>query len=446
MTAFEVNFDGLIGPTHHYGGLAEGNLASFRNRHRVSHPKAAALEGLNKMKLLMDLGVKQGVLPPQPRPHWGFLQERGFTGRADDVIAQAARERPDLLSIAYSASSMWTANAATVSPSSDTEDGKVHFTPANLISTTHRQLEAVRTTEVLRQIFSNQKYFVVHDPLQSEAKFADEGAANHIRLCETHGAKGIEIFVFGNDDEDANSASPMIYSPRQTLSASRAVARRHKLRPDEVLFLKQNPDAIDAGVFHNDVVAFGNERHLVCHEQSFVNQNNIIKQLRDIPNRDLKIVTVETKDLSLEEAVATYLFNSQLVTIGSGEDRTMTLIAPIECERSSACLNVIDQIQVECERVTDVQFVDVRQSMRNGGGPACLRLRVVLTEEELNQLSGTVLLTPQLYEGLRKTVINHYRDELDVDALRDPQLAVESNNALAEIYSLLGLNWSPDFP
>ena len=153
MSAREVNFDGLIGPTHNYGGLAVGNLASNRNAKAVSYPRRAALQGLEKMRTLMNMGYLQGFIPPQLRPDISALKRLGFRGPEMDVIRQVAETAPELLPMVYSASSMWAANAATVTPSADSADGRVHLTPANLITTAHRTIESRQTWHHLKLIF-----------------------------------------------------------------------------------------------------------------------------------------------------------------------------------------------------------------------------------------------------------------------------------------------------
>src|SRR5690349_2574420 len=127
----ELQFDGLVGPTHHYAGLSPGNLASQAHAGEASNPRAAALEGLTKMRRVRELGIVQAVLPPQPRPSVALLRRLGFTGTDVAVLSRALAEAPDLLHAASSASSMWAANAATVVPASDSADGKTHFVPAN---------------------------------------------------------------------------------------------------------------------------------------------------------------------------------------------------------------------------------------------------------------------------------------------------------------------------
>ncbi len=227
--ALEVNFDGLIGPTHNYSGLSPGNLASVNHARQASYPRAAALQGLGKMRQMVQLGYRQGILLPQVRPDLKVLRQLGFSGNDRQLLNQAAKQEPALLSMVYSASSMWAANAATVTPSSDTEDGKVHFTVANLMTNAHRAVEAPATARCLRTIFSNEDHFVVHDALPSLPIFADEGAANHNRLCGHYGDTGIGMFVYGVAGSSAKkgTASAEKFPARQSLQASRAVARQH---------------------------------------------------------------------------------------------------------------------------------------------------------------------------------------------------------------------------
>lgn len=444
MNAFEVNFDGLVGPTHHYGGLAAGNLASQQNRLTVSRPRAAALEGLAKMKLLADLGVRQAVLPPHPRPHWEFLKQHGFQGSSARIIEQAAQQRPDLLSIAYSSAAMWTANAATISPSADTTDGRVHITPANLISTPHRVLESEQTTHVLRRIFHDSRHFVVLDPLPHSEILADEGAANQLRLCPAHAAPGIEVFVYGRDADSASARQAGRFLARQTRQASERVAALHQLPVERRCFVQQNPVAIDAGVFHNDVISLANEQVLLCHERAFVDQSQVLQLLRQMSAGELCVIEISDQELSLAEAVSTYLFNSQLITFhrsarasSSSPSKEMLLLCPGECETHLRARQVIGRIVTADNPICDVRFVNVRQSMRNGGGPACLRLRVVLNETELSSLDSRIFLTDALYEKLTTVVQQHYREELTIADLADPELAMESQTAQMEFEQLL---------
>ncbi|MBR9980186.1 MAG: N-succinylarginine dihydrolase, partial [Desulfatitalea sp.] len=422
MQTFEVNFDGLVGPTHNYAGLSFGNLASEKHRGIVSFPKKAALQGLEKMKRLCDLGLQQGVLPPQPRPVFSFLRQVGFTGSESQIIARAAAEAPQLLANAYSASAMWVANAATISPSADTRDGRVHFTPANLVTTLHRSLEPARTAGILRQIFADPEKFVHHAPLPGHAFFADEGAANYARFSAGHGLPGVEMLVYGRNAE--GGVLPKRYPARQTRAACDAIVRHHRLNPEKTLLVPQNPEAVDQGVFHNDVISVANEMAFFYHEDAFVDTPAVVGHLEQMLGRALRSMCVTRAQVSLAEAVDTYLFNSQLVTLPQGG---MALIAPMECRRSKVVSTFLEELVAAGDNpVTAVHYCDLRESMQNGGGPACLRLRVVLTQKELAAIHPHVLVDDTLYARLVAWVDTWYRDVLHPRDLADPALAQES--------------------
>ncbi|HEX8873931.1 MAG TPA: N-succinylarginine dihydrolase, partial [Nitrosospira sp.] len=330
MKAHEVNFDGLVGPTHNYGGLAVGNIASAGSALTDSNPREAALQGLAKMKYLSDLGIGQGVLPPQDRPAIEVLRKMGFSGGDAAVIRQAAAAAPGLLRACCSASSMWVANAATVSPGADTEDGRVHITPANLPSQFHRSIEPPVTASVLRRVFSDERYFVHHDPLPPNPYCADEGAANHMRLCPDHGDTGLEVFVFGRS-ANPEAAKPLKFPARQSLEASEAIARLHRLKSGNTLFVRQNPAAIDAGAFHNDVLAVTNCNVLLYHEAAFQNWHETEEKITQSCDHPIHFVRASESDITLAEAVSTYLFNSQVISLRNGE---MMMLAPSECQES----------------------------------------------------------------------------------------------------------------
>lgn len=437
--AREVNFDGLVGPTHNYAGLAHGNLASRRSRDSMSNPRDAALQALAKMKLLMELGVGQAVLPPHERPNVVALRRIGFIGTDAQIVEKAHRDAPQLLAACSSASSMWAANAATVSPGPDTADGRLHLTPANLANHFHRALESPTTTRVLRAIFNDPDHFAVHEPLPPVDLFCDEGAANHTRLAATHGESGVELFVFGRSAADVNTAAPSRFRGRQTLEASQAIIRLHGLDESPCVFARQHPDAINAGVFHNDVIAVGNGGLCFCHARSFADQPRVLDELRKkfaaACHVNLIVVEVEEDVISLADAVETYLFNSQIVSLPNG---TAAMVCPMECRDHPASRRAIDRLAAD-GHVSAVHFVDVRQSMKNGGGPACLRLRVVLTPDQERCAHRGVFLTPALYERLVQWVHGYYRDRLDPADLADPQLLHESREALDEITRILQL-------
>ncbi len=438
MPTREFNFDGIVGPTHNYSGLSYGNVASSTHRRQVSSPRAAALQGLKKMKFLADLGIGQCVLPPQLRPRLDFLRQLGFRGSEAQLIERAHAADPALLAVCYSASNMWTANAATVSAAADCDDQRLHLTPANLASTLHRSLEPAATTRVLRAIFADEQNFAVHDPLPATMVLTDEGAANHTRLTPRHGDAGIELFVYGHAPMNQAIAGPKKYPARQTLEACQAIAHRHGLNPAMSLFVQQTPKAIDAGVFHNDVISVGNQNVFLCHSDAFVDQPETLTQIKEQYQQsfDTRVHLVEFthREISLQEAVSSYLFNSQLITRPDGP---MILVCPLECKENQSAHHCIERLISEDNPVDQVEFFDLRQSMNNGGGPACLRLRVVLTEPQQSGMHQGVILTDALYEQLVAWVEKHYRTELQPDDLRDPHLLDETRLAMSELAALL---------
>lgn len=438
MNFFEANFDGLVGPTHNYAGLSVGNVASLSNAKNSSSPRQAAKQGLSKMKALHDLGMVQGVLAPQERPDVYTLRRLGFTGTDAQVIAKAAKQAPAVLRAVCSASSMWTANAATISPSADTHDGKVHFTPANLTNKFHRSLEPVTTGRILQAMFRDPAHFAHHTHLPDNDHFGDEGAANHTRLCSAYGKRGVELFVFGRYAFDSSQPAPKRFPARHTLEACEAVARLHGLSGEHVVYMQQNPDVIDQGVFHNDVIAVGNQNVLFYHQQAFVDTQNKLNELRrKFGNEtDLHLIEVKDSDVSVSEAIKTYLFNTQVITLPSGE---MAIIAPTECQESHAVSSYLAALVQQHTPIRHVHYYDVKQSMRNGGGPACLRLRVALSEQEKQAVNPNVLMNDALFSTLNQWVDKHYRDQISEADLADPQLLDESRSALDELTQILGL-------
>jgi succinylarginine dihydrolase len=460
--ACEVNFDGLVGPTHNYAGLSFGNVASQSNEKRTANPKQAALQGLQKMKALADLGYRQAVMPPHERPSTGLLRALGFdrdgsrgNGRSGsgggsggvgdaDLIRRAAAEAPELLAAASSASAMWAANAATVSPSADTADGRVHFTPANLVFNLHRSIEHPTTQRLLAALFPSERHFMVHPALPGTPVLGDEGAANHTRFCGAYGTRGVEFFVYGRRAY-GGGAAPTRYPARQTFEASQAIARRHGLCADATVFAQQRPDVIDAGVFHNDVIAVGNQQVLFCHEHAFVGQASVYEVLREKLARhdaELQVVEVLDAEVSVGDAVSSYLFNSQLL---AREDGRQLLVVPQECMENPRVAAWLARLQESDGPIAGQRVFDLRESMRNGGGPACLRLRVALNQAELAAVAPSVWMNDALYASLSDWVERHYRDRLGVEDLADPQLLVESRTALDELTRLLDIGSVYDF-
>ena len=431
----EYNFDGLIGPTHNYAGLSIGNRASMKHKDKISNPKQASLEGLEKMKFLMERGYKQALLPPQERPNLNFLRKLGFTGSDKNLVQSAGKASPVLLASCYSASAMWTANSATVSPSADTKDNKVHFTPANLQSFLHRTLESEQTYQILKKIFPNPTYFTHHPPLPSSPALSDEGSANHNRLGLNYGSRGVEVFVYGHSGFSTTHNTKKFYS-RQSRLASEIIALRHQLKPQKTIMAKQNPSAIDTGVFHNDVICVADQNLIFYHELAFTNTKKVLKEIKQaLSPTPLIEIPVQNKEVSLKESVSSYLFNSQLLPTGKNQ---WMLLAPRECEKSPVVKEYLDSL-TKTTVIKKVCFIPIRQSMQNGGGPACLRLRVVLRPEEEKATHKGVFLSLSLYEQIKAWIKKHYRDHLKAGDLLDPLLISESRTALDELSRILKL-------
>lgn len=407
----EINFDGLIGPTHNYAGLSLGNLASAKNAGGASQPRAAALQGIQKMRANLGIGLVQGVFLPQVRPDRAWLGTLGV---------QPQTAEPTLLANAMSASSMWAANAATVSPAPDTADEKCHLTVANLVTMAHRSHEWPETLAQLKLAFSHGD-FVVHGPVP--APFGDEGAANHMRLCRNHGSDGVEVFVYGK------SGGP--FPARQHLEASKAVARQHRVR--RAIFVRQSDEAIAAGAFHNDVVAVANERVLFTHESAFFEKEAFYAELRSaLP--EVEIVEVPKLAVGLSDAIQSYLFNAQLVTLPDGG---MALILPTEARENSRVWSWLTEMVVGNGPIRQLLPVDVRQSMANGGGPACLRLRVVCNPASVDP---RFLVDEAKLDRLAEVVATYWPDSIDPDRLADPALWAAATAARNAAASALGLN------
>jgi len=409
----EINFDGIVGPSHNYAGLSLGNLASQRNAGEVSQPRAAALQGLDKMRANLALGLAQGIFVPHPRPNRAWLGELGTTiEEADAVIAANA----------LSASAMWAANAATVSPAPDSSDSKCHLTVANLRTMPHRSHEWPQTLAQLRLAFGDSDHFEVHGPVP--AAFGDEGAANHMRLAQAHGERGLEIFVYG--------VSGGAFPARQHVEASKAIARRHKLDAERVLLVQQSQEAIGAGAFHNDVVAVANERVLFAHEKAFAERERLIGECaRLVPGFEL--VEVAEADVPLADAISSYLFNAQLVTPPGGQ---MTLVAPTECRETPSVWSWIERHIAGNGPIRKVEIVDVRQSMANGGGPACLRLRVVADPATVDR---RFLVDDAKLDAIAEVVRRHWPVEIANEDLQQPPLIRDIEAARAALLDALGL-------
>ena len=414
MALREINFDGIIGPTHNYAGLSLGNLAATANALNISHPRDAALQGVEKMRHNLKLGLAQGFFVPLPRPNHEWLGDLGTT--APDV--------PDTLRpAAFSASAMWAANAATVSPAPDTADGRCHLTVANLRTMAHRSHEWPDTHTQLRLAFANGDHFRVHRPVPPA--FGDEGAANHMRIAPSHGDRGVEIFVFGK------SGGP--FPARQHIEASRAVARFHQLDTERTLFAAQAEEAIAAGAFHNDVVAVANEHVLFAHEQAFEDRAALYAELRRLVP-EVEIVEVPASAVSLEDAVRSYLFNAQLASLPDGG---MGLILPEEARETPSVWRYLEALVAGNGPIRELFVVDVRQSMANGGGPACLRLRVVAEPEAVDP---RFIATEAKLDAIAEVIEAHWPEQIAPEDLRKPDFCEQAEKAREALLARLDLS------
>lgn len=413
MALVEINFDGIIGPSHNYAGLSLGNIASSSNAGAASQPRAAALQGVEKMRANLQLGLAQGFFMPLDRPNNAWL-----AGLATDM----ASAEPHIRAAAFSASAMWAANAATVSPAPDTADGRCHLSAANLLTMAHRSHEWSGTWAQLKIAFADAQHFAVHPAVPPP--YGDEGAANFMRLCLSHGEAGIEIFVYGK------AGGP--FPARQHIESSKAVARAHRLDPAKTLFVQQSEIAIAAGAFHNDVVAVANERVLFTHEQAFQHPEETYAQIRALMP-EAEIVVVPANRVSLADAIQSYLFNAQLVTLPNGG---MALILPSEAQANTNVWGWLSEMVAGNGPIRELVPVDVRQSMANGGGPACLRLRVVADPATVD---ARFIADEGKLDQIAAVISEYWPESISPDQLADPALVTQVQTARAALLEACGL-------
>ncbi|MEM8732572.1 MAG: N-succinylarginine dihydrolase [Planctomycetota bacterium] len=459
----EANIDALVGPTHHFGGMGVGNVASHASASQPSHPKQAALEGLSKAEMVAKLGVPQFIWLPPLRPEASFFSRLGF-GRAGadkqevagaELHAALAEERR-VLSAAFSSAFMWAANAGTFTPDVDSSDARHHFTPANLISSWHRAFEAPERQLQAESLFGRLPSAVVHDPLPPIVPLRDEGAANHMRLSTQDGMSAIHVFVHGSSVESEAKAQ---FFPRHTDAASRALARLHALPQEDVFFFQQSAEAISAGVFHNDVIATSHRNLLIYHETAFAESSlkedwaRMLERFSEKTGESLHAIRVSAADFSLEEAVGSYFFNSQILTPqsdaaglpGSSGILPMQIVCPEQCRQSPAVKNFIDRLIADPSNpIQQAHFVSLMESMANGGGPACLRLRMQLSLEEIHGLSvggvqGLLRATDENLDRVRTVVDSCYPDRVVMEDLTSCDLVESVHRAHHELHALCGV-------
>lgn len=351
---------------------------------------------------------------PLDRPNKAWL-----AGLATDMTTTD----PHIRAAAFSASAMWAANAATVSPAPDTTDGRCHLSAANLLTMAHRSHEWTGTLAQLKLAFADERHFTVHGPVPPP--FGDEGAANFMRLCPSHGEAGLEIFVYGK------SGGP--FPARQHIEASKAVARAHRLNPERTLFIQQSEVAIAAGAFHNDVVAVANERVLFTHEQAFEEPEAAYEAIKArMPEAEIVIVPADR--VSLADAIQSYLFNAQLVTLPDGGG--MALILPTEAQANQNVWGWLEDHVAGNGPIRRLVPVDVRQSMANGGGPACLRLRVVADPATVDP---RFMADETKLDRMAEVIAEHWPETIAPDQLADPALVEKVQKARLALLDACGL-------
>ena len=427
----EVYFDGMVGPYHNYGGLSEGNLASLSHGNQPSSPKTAALQGIEKAKLVNGLGLTQGFFLPHERPIFNALHALGFEGDEKQVLNKVSKKFPTLLNNLYSSSAMWAANAGTFSPSVDCEDNIMHITPANLGSMLHRSIESEFTHFQMELIFGG--IGVVHPPVPNLSYKGDEGAANHLRMSTSHDISGFEIFVHGGS---AFERKAMVQ--RQALEASYSVAANHRLNSAKTFFIEQAPTAIQAGSFHNDIVSLANESLCIYHADAFAFPEQFMDIKEQISSQlpDANFIEISNKDIKLEDIVGSYLLNSQLVTIPNTDE--MCLILPQEVNNYSAIQQWLANLP-NISQIAKLEYVDIKQSMMNGGGPACLRFKAQLQRSELGELNSKFIFDDKKFEALENLIHKYYREKLFPEDLQDYSLVIETREFLQALTELLDL-------
>ena len=434
----EVNMDALVGPSHHFGGLGVGNIASHEHRFRTANPRAAALEGLEKALMVSRLGIPQFLLFPPTRPDEQFLSKLGFEGSLDEQFSAALRCAPDALSATFSGAYIWAANAATVSPAVDCADRRLHLTLANLVSSWHRATEWSQRINDLAALFPDHNCHVIHEPLPSIVPLRDEGAANHMRLSDSTLACGLNIFVYGDENRLRTTQR---FTARQTLAACQAIARRHRLDPATTFFLQQHPQAIDAGVFHNDVIATSHKGLLIHHELAFCDAASELERLErtflDRTGQPLIRRVVSNDELPLADAVRSYLFNSQILSPVSALSHENIIICPAQCAAIDSARRVVQSlIDDPAIPITDAQYVSLDESMSGGGGPACLRLRVTVDQATLSHMPQAMRLDEELADQLRDIICRSYPKSLVISDFTHPDCREQLASAYRELRQL----------
>jgi succinylarginine dihydrolase len=162
-------------------------------------------------------------------------------------------------------------------------------------------------------------------------------------------------------------------------------------------------------------VAVANEQLLFTHEQAFADKDAFYADLRAaLPCVD--IIEVPASAVSLSDAIKSYLFNAQLVTLPDGG---MALILPTEARDTPSVWTWLEQMIASNGPIRQLVPVDVRQSMANGGGPACLRLRVVADPADIDP---RFLVDEAELDGIATIVSQYWPESIAPQDLSDTRL------------------------
>lgn len=439
----QIHFDGLVGPTHHYGGLSSGNLASIENKGNVSYPREAFLQGLKKASFIFSqTGTAQGLLPPQDRPALRILRNYyGWNGN-DEALLVKLSNHPILLQRLTNSAFMWAANSATTAPSCDTLDGKLHIVPANLFAKAHRSFESLFSYRLFKVICSSLEendQAIVHLPIDPIIFGGDEGAANHTRFARDYGdPESVHLFVYGHDGNRNNEMT----TARQSYEASIKISELLQLNPQKIIFAKQSRQAIDQGIFHMDVAGVGELNLWLVHQNAFESVERVRQEIQNRLHVPLLTHLATSEQMSLaNDAIPSYIFNSQIIQT---HENYLALVVPEEC-RSYKNVQVYLNTLLEAPHlpVNKVHYFDLKQSMKNGGGPACLRLRMTVNHQELRQMQSAVGLFLDVEGVLESKLIQwchrFYPESLTPDDLRDTSLHLAHMQALDELTQILRL-------
>jgi succinylarginine dihydrolase len=296
-------------------------------------------------------------------------------------------------------------------------------------------MEHEERTDQLRVLTQGMNPCEVVDALPSSQPLRDEGAANHMRLCGSGNNRNRAVHVFVHEPaSESDSLSPLRYVSRQSVVASHHVSRKLTLAEEKCVFIEQSQRAINAGVFHNDVIATSHGNLLLCHELAFTNTPQSIERMsekyRQVVGEELICEIVTESMLPIEESVRSYLFNSQIL---SKSDGSFHLLCPSECGESERVRTVIEGwLASESNPISSVETIGVQESMSNGGGPACLRLRLDVDEEQVSQLEPRWRFTPERHSEIARWIDNYYPARLCIDDLARWDFA---EHAMAAVYA-----------